>query len=149
MAPQVQNLVSRCCAILTPEHRRMIKDSVDLDIISQVRGMSDDELKHYSSYEAKYFRHFMYLQRKWTLEEKNNLRDNLHHEPTSVELIEDMEKLRISKEFRAYYVIRYPLMVRKLGENGLSGNNGNGHVSPEVTKRRNGVDPRHAHYRAA
>ena len=51
--------------------------------------------------------HYRQVQRQWMGTEKHFLGERLHHPPTSLEFIEDMEQRDLDRRFKAFYVLRY------------------------------------------
>jgi hypothetical protein len=99
---------------LKPEHEKMLSWEGDVHLLEIVYGLTEDILNTIDeTYEPKNLREYNALQAEWLTEEKWLVGTKAGHEPSATEQIEDMERERLTRRFRVYFVLSRPERVRR------------------------------------
>lgn len=91
----------------------------DIVILEIIKGMSLEEMRSFDVYTPIYKKHYADIQSGWLNTEKHLLYErpcNHHHEVPEELLIEDMEKCHNPERFKVFYVLKYPSMVIRIGD---------------------------------
>jgi hypothetical protein len=100
--------------LLKPEHEKMLSCEGDIHLLEIVYGMEEEILETIDrTYEPKNLREYNALQSEWLSEEKWLVGAKAGHEPSSDEQIEDMERERLTRRFRVYFVLSRPERVKR------------------------------------
>ncbi len=97
---------------LTIEHKSMIRDFSDIWKISLIDNIYLDVQKEIgyafivSSDENR--KHYATMCAVWLHGEKHFLGERLHHNPSTVEVVCDMESNHLGERFRLFYILEYP-----------------------------------------
>ena len=99
---------------LKPEHEKMLSWEGDVHLLEIVYGMGEDILEAIDqTYEPKNLREYNALQSEWFAEEKWLVGTKSGHEPSSDEQLQDMERERLTRRFRVYFVLSRPERVKR------------------------------------
>ncbi len=91
---------------------RAILDSESETLLEIIKGMGIEELTSFDHFEALDRRHYDAKQIEWLRKERYLVGAREHHEPSEMELIDDVMRHHNGERFRAYYVMRFPNKVR-------------------------------------
>ena len=102
---------------LSGQDLAVVHSPEDYLVVALIHHMPSERLKKVEDmYLVLDFAHFMRQQRPWLNDERWFLGLNLHHEPTSLELVEDFNGRELGSKFRVYYVLKHisdPTKVRR------------------------------------
>lgn len=96
---------------LTENENRLIHNPKDKIYIRIIKGCSIEELKEFDKCKPINLNHYNSKQLDWIKTDKYFLREKLHHEPSELELITDLQKSHLMNRYKAFYVLKYPHMV--------------------------------------
>ena len=89
----------------------------DIIILEWMKGMTYEEMKMFNNYFPLDEKDYRDLQRDWINEEKHLIKNRPGHceEVSSLELCEDIKKYNNGLRFRAFYCLKFPEKVVRLG----------------------------------
>ena len=116
--------------VLHADEIAVIGNLADALVIARIKRMRPARLKRYDNFvptDARQQQFYQSLQVQWLRDEEYLLGTRLGRRPTHEEFFIDFMKNRNGLRFRAYFAIKYPERMRRVGHWNENGNgNGNG-----------------------
>src|SRR5687768_13028917 len=114
--------------VLLPGELAVIPDLADALVIARIKRMRPARLKRFDNFvptDARQQQFYQSLQVQWLRDEEYLLGTRLGRRPTHEEFFIDFMKNRNGLRFRAYFALKYPERMRRVGHWNENGN-GNG-----------------------